>query len=85
MTIYRVINRETKAIESEWNGDNVKDFCKPSDIEKMRKSESHDRMYFMINFRGLKYDMAMYEVDKYDLVIERIIPTRPKKRIKVKK
>ena len=64
-----VINRETGAAES-WEAKNVKSYCKPEDIEEMREKEEHSRFSFMIEFKGLKYDLEMYEVDKYDLVVE---------------
>lgn len=64
-----VVNRET-GDRTMWDMANVKSYCDPQSIGKMRERENHQSYYFMIEFRGLEYGMAMYEVDKYDLVVE---------------
>ena len=64
-----VVNRETGE-EQIWEAKNVKSFCKPEDIESMRKEKDHKLMYFMVVFTGLDYDMGMWEVDKYDLIVK---------------
>lgn len=64
-----VINRETKEATS-WEAKNIKSFCDPKAIEKMRKDEKHELFSFMIQFKGLKYSLGMWEVDKYDLIVE---------------
>lgn len=64
-----VVNRETGETQ-EWNAENVKSYCKPESIQNMRNDERHHLFSFIIEFKGLSYDMGMWEVDKYDLVVE---------------
>ena len=63
-----VINRETREIQT-WSKRNIKSFCKPEDVAKMRKDKNHKGLYFVIEFIGLDYALGMWEVDKYDLIV----------------
>ena len=67
---YKVIERESGKTVGKWFGKNIKFAPSLDSIWKIRSREDHAKFSFMIEFKGLSYDMAMYEVDKYDLVVE---------------
>lgn len=64
-----VIEIATGKVDREYDMKNVKSYCKPEALEKMRKNEKHKLFYGMIQLKGLSYDIDMFEVDKYDLKI----------------
>ena len=66
----KVIERATGKVVGEWNMKNVKSYCEPEGVAEMRKRKDHELFSFMIEFVGLDYDLGMYEVDKFDLVLE---------------
>lgn len=64
-----VIEIATGKVSREYNMKNVKSYCDPKSLKKMRKDEKHEFFYGMICFKGLPYDLDMFEVDKYDIKI----------------
>lgn len=64
-----IINRKTGDRKT-YDAKNVKSYCKPEDIEKMRKDERHKLFSFIVEFKGLGYELGMYSVDEFDLIVE---------------
>lgn len=70
MKTLKVTNRETGKVDF-FDMDYVKSYCRNETIEAMRAHKDHKHMFFMIEFdERMPYGLAMYEVDKYDMVIE---------------
>lgn len=69
MKVLKITNRETGKVD-QFNMDYVKSYPTAEAISKMRASEDHALISMLIEFTGLPYQLAMYEVDKFDLVVE---------------
>jgi hypothetical protein len=65
----KIIERATGKVVDEYKDKNVKSYCKPEDIERARRMEHHELGSFIVELRNMAYDLAMWEVDKYDLVV----------------
>lgn len=62
-----IINRESGNIENLYNMDNVMSYAK--ETYSRIHDENHEKMWFMVEFKNLSYDMGMWEVDKYYIEI----------------
>lgn len=69
MKVLKIINRETGKVDS-YDMNHVKSYTSADTIVELRKNEDHALFSMIIEFIGLPYDLAMYEVDKFDLVVE---------------
>lgn len=65
----KVINRRTGKVDS-WDAKNVKSLPTTEAIEKMRNHKNSELFSFIIEFKGLDYNMGWYSVNDYDLVVE---------------
>lgn len=69
MKVLKVINKETGKADA-FNMDYVKSYPAAEDIMKMKEHKDHAFISMVIEFTGLPYQLAMYEVDKFDLIVE---------------
>lgn len=69
MKVLKVINKETGKADA-FDMDYVKSYPTAEAISKMRENEDHALISMLIEFTGLPYQLAMYEVDKFDLIVE---------------